>query len=195
MRLAVSRCKSSPACSRARDTAEQGREMTDLNAIVQPVTVQLDYTNRIRALGQATQPTLFGMRAHLPSSGRTDMPLAATPRMSVILKTYAEGGENGLHCHSYEDHSFIVLQGEAVFHGDDGEIGRLRRHQGILLPSGVYYRFQAEPGEPLVIIRFGAVIGEDVGQYDRTDTKGASADGWDARNKTVSVVLTDQIFE
>lgn len=169
--------------------------MTALNTIVQPVVDQLDYTNRIRLLSQAAQPTLFGMRAQLPSSGRTDMPLAATPRMSVVLKTYAEGGENGLHCHPYEDHSFIVLQGEAVFHGEDGEIGRLCRHQGILLPRGVYYSFQAAPGEPLVMIRFGAVIGEDVEQYDRTDNKGEPAEGWNAQNKTVPVVLTDQIFE
>ena len=169
--------------------------MNDLNTVLQPVVNQRDYTDRIQSLATAKQPTVFGMRTQLPSSGRTDIPLAATPRMSVILKTYAQGGENGLHCHPFEDHSFVVLQGEAVFFGEAGELARLGRHQGILLPRGAYYRFQAQPGEPLVMLRFGAVIGDDVDQYDRTDTKGEVAGGWDAKNKTTEVVLTDEFFE
>ena len=169
--------------------------MSNVNAINEPVLDHIDYTGRIQALGKATKPTVFGMRAKLPSQGRTDMPLAATPRMSVILKTYAEGGENGLHNHPNEDHSFVVLQGEVTFYGEDGEIARLRRHQGILLPCGAYYSFQAEPGDPLVMIRFGAAVGDDVEQYDRTNTLGEQAEGWDAQNKTVPVVLTDDIFE
>ena len=44
------------------------------------------------------------------------------------------------------------------------------------------------------MIRFGAVVGEDVDQHDRTDTKGERAEGWDAQNKTVPVVLTDELF-
>ena len=169
--------------------------MNDLNVVMQPVVDQQEYTSRIASLGRATKPTVFGMRAQLPASGRTDMPLAATPRMSVILKTYAQGGENGLHCHPFEDHSFVILQGSAVFYGEEGEIARLCRHQGILLPRGAYYRFQAEPGEALVMIRFGAVIGDDVDQHDRTDTLGDVADGWDKQNKTAPVILTDEIFE
>ncbi len=169
--------------------------MTNLDTLVEPVINQADYTARIEALGQATEPTIFGMRTKLPSRGRTDMPLAATPRMSLVLKTYAEGGENGLHCHPHEDHSFVVLQGEVSFFGEDGKIGRLRRHQGILLPRGAYYRFQAEPGEPVVMIRFGAVVGEDADQHDRINTKGERAVGWDAQNKTVPVVFTDEFFE
>ena len=172
-----------------------GSVVNDLDAVRQPVLDQQDYVDQIRKLGQKTTPTVFGMRTPLPASGRGDMPLAATSRMSVILKTYAEGGENGLHCHPFEDHSFVVLQVEVVFHGEHGEIARLRRHQGVLLPRGAYYRFQAEPGDALVMIRFGAAVGDDAEQYDRTDVKGETAEGWDAQNKTVPVVLTDELFD
>jgi quercetin dioxygenase-like cupin family protein len=37
--------------------------------------------------------------------------------MWVVLKTYAADGENGLHAHPSEDHTFVVLQGEAPFMG------------------------------------------------------------------------------
>ena len=121
------------------------------------------------------------------------MPLAATPRMSLVLSATRSHLLPHTFCH--EDHSFVVLQGEVSFFGEDGELGRLRRHQGILLPRGAYYRFQAEPGEPVVMIRFGAVAGEDADQHDRINTKGERAVGWDAQNKTVPVVFTDEFFE
>ena len=47
--------------------------------------------------------------------------LAATRNMTVVLKTYAAGGENGLHAHTNEDHVFLILEGGATFYGPKGE--------------------------------------------------------------------------
>lgn len=71
------------------------------------------------------KPQLFRMTARLSKKGRGATLLAATDRMWVNLKTYAEGGENTLHAHTNEDHVFIVLKGEARFAGSDGEIATL----------------------------------------------------------------------
>ena len=167
--------------------------MTNLDTLVEPVIDQADYTARIEALGQATEPTIFGMRTKLPSRGRTDMPLAATPRMSLVLSATRSHLLPHTFCHG--DHSFVVLQGEVSFFGEDGEPRPSAPSSRYSVATGrAYYRFQAQPGEPVVMIRFGAVVGEDVDQHDRTDTKGERAEGWDAQNKTVPVVLTDELF-
>jgi mannose-6-phosphate isomerase-like protein (cupin superfamily) len=42
--------------------------------------------------------------------------MAASDKMWVVLKIYAADGENGLHPHPNEDHTFVVLQGEAKFY-------------------------------------------------------------------------------
>jgi mannose-6-phosphate isomerase-like protein (cupin superfamily) len=63
------------------------------------------------------KPAFFKLEAQLPQQGRTDTPLAASDKMGVVLKTYAADGENGLHAHPNEDHTFVVLQGEATFYG------------------------------------------------------------------------------
>jgi mannose-6-phosphate isomerase-like protein (cupin superfamily) len=57
------------------------------------------------------KPKFFTLEAQLPKQGRTDTPLAASDKMWVVLKTYAADGENGLHAHPNEDHTFVVLQG------------------------------------------------------------------------------------
>ena len=62
----------------------------------------------------------FRMRTPLTSKGRLDTVLAQADELQIRIKCYAEGGENVLHAHLKEDHSFIVLQGQARFYdGDD----------------------------------------------------------------------------
>ena len=91
------------------------------------------------------QPSFFHLRAQLPRQGRTDTPMAATDRMWVVLKTYASDGENELHAHPNEDHVFLVLQGEAEFFGPKGELKRVKKHDGILLPRGAFYWYKTGP--------------------------------------------------
>ena len=64
---------------------------------------------------------VFSMR-NLPllEQGTTYDPLATAENLWVSVKVYASGGENALHSHGGEDHSFIVLQGKANFTFADG---------------------------------------------------------------------------
>ena len=73
-----------------------------------------DLRARVKEQTVAGKPAFFKLEAQLPQQGRTDTPLAASDKMWVVLKTYAADGENGLHAHPNEDHTFVVLQGEAT---------------------------------------------------------------------------------
>ena len=59
--------------------------------------------------------------------------MAASDKMWVALKIYAADGENGLHPHPNEDHTFVVLQGEAKFYGPNHEIRTIGKNEGVLL--------------------------------------------------------------
>lgn len=101
----------------------------------------------------------YQLRTALLSAGRTHRILAATRGeghgMNVAIKCYAEGGENEFHSHDREDHTFVVLAGSAVFHQPDAPDQLLERNGGILIPAGALYKFEAVPGEPLVLLRVG----------------------------------------
>lgn len=141
------------------------------------------------------QPSFFHLRAQLPRQGRTDTPMAATDRMWVVLKTYASDGENELHAHPNEDHVFLVLQGEAEFFGPKGELKRVKKHDGILLPRGTFYWFKAIGEEPLVMARIGAVVDAAKDALARIDIEGKSMEGNSVANKTVPVILGDRWFD
>jgi len=94
----------------------------------------------LRASDKAGKPTFFTLAEQLPKQGRTDTPLAASDKMRVVLKTYAADGENGLHAHPNEDHTFVVLQGEVTFYGPNGEIRTIGKNEGVLLPHGTFYQ-------------------------------------------------------
>lgn len=105
---------------------------------------------------QSPEPQVFQLKTQLLSKGRSDYTLAKTDLMSVRIKCYAQGGENVLHSHPGEDHTFVILAGKAKFFGKDGEVGVFSRNQGILLPRGSFYNFQSCGDEPLVMLRVGA---------------------------------------
>jgi len=98
----------------------------------------------------------FSMR-NLPllEQGTTYDPLATAENLWVSVKVYASGGENALHSHGGEDHSFIVLQGKATFTFGDGRTEQVGIHQGVMIPRGVDYRFEADEAENLVMMRVG----------------------------------------
>jgi len=102
------------------------------------------------------EPQVFQLKTQLLSKGRSDYTIAKTDLMSVRIKCYAQGGENVLHSHPGEDHTFVVLAGKARFFGKDGEVGVFTRNQGIMLPRGCFYKFQSCGDEPLVLLRVGA---------------------------------------
>lgn len=136
----------------------------------------------IERLAKRKGPTVFTLKTPALKQGRTNMPLAATQHLWIQLKCYASGGENSLHAHPHEDHLFVILQGEAVFYGKEGETARLRRNQGIMMPSGVMYRFHAASDENLILLRIGAPSRESVDILARIDEHGRDIDAFSARN-------------
>ena len=107
------------------------------------------------AVETAVQPQTFRVRVPLLKEGRVHNVVARAGEMTVAMKCYAEGGENALHAHLDEPHTFVILQGQARFWGQDGETGVFGRNEGILIPAGWYYRFESCGDEPLVILRVG----------------------------------------
>ena len=99
---------------------------------------------------------IFSLKTPLLSAGQTNTPVAGTDLLKVRVKVYAEGGENALHAHFDEDHSFIILQGQATFHDDAGNENVVNKFEGIMLPKGAYYYFQSTGNENLVLVRVGA---------------------------------------
>jgi len=112
--------------------------------------------------------------------GRTTDIRARTDLMTVTMKVYAEDGENGMHNHPHEDHSFIILEGEATFHIEtDDNTKVVRRYEGILLPKKVNYWFQSTGDQNLVMVRVGAFYpGEKPGRLtpDGRDIPGNSVE-------------------
>lgn len=136
----------------------------------------------------------FSLEAPLLAQGRSDTTVAKTDLLRLRLKVYASGGENVLHLHPYEDHSFIILQGEATFHiGTDDEIKVLTKYQGVMLPHGTPYWFQSSAPENLVMLRAGAA--EQWPSEGRIGPDGHPIPGHSLENKHVeSVPLPGKFF-
>ncbi len=112
---------------------------------------------------------LFSMR-NLPllEQGTSYDPLATAENLWVNIKVYASGGENALHSHGGEDHSFIVLQGKANFTFGDGSLATVGKFEGVMIPKNVQYRFEADETENLVMLRVGGGVRAAKGLDDLT---------------------------
>ncbi len=130
--------------------------------------------------------TTYSMKVPLLTSGRTNQVLATTDAVEVRAKVYAEGGENALHTHLDEDHTFFVLDGQATFYGPDEQATVVGRYEGIMIPAGAYYRFQSTGDTNLVLLRFGADVDAPEGTTEpRVGIDGLPLTGKDPRNKQV----------
>jgi mannose-6-phosphate isomerase-like protein (cupin superfamily) len=91
--------------------------------------------------------------------GRKHFYLCQTERAVSEIQVLDKGVHNRLHFHPYEDGVWFVLGGTVTFHGEgpDGEgdrvLGELGPHQGLLIPAGTKYWFEATSEEPLEIMR------------------------------------------
>ncbi len=121
--------------------------------------------------------TFFSMKSQLLDKGNTEIPLAMAEKLWLKIKVYAEGGENQLHAHPHQDHSFIVLQGRARFYGPDGESRECGANEGIMLPAGAFYHFSNITDEPLVLLRIGAAMEDD----KHPDMRIMNGDKWQVR--------------
>ena len=159
--------------------------------IIPPAIGSDELKKRQSELAANDKPTVFNVAGQLLARGRTDTPLAATEDLSVRLKIYAEGGENELHAHPGEDHSFIVLQGRVRFYGPSDEETVLEANQGIMLPKGNMYWFTAIPGEPLVMLRIGTPNYQKQPSPNRVDADGNPMRGDSKKNKSVPIEFLD----
>jgi len=149
-------------------------------------------TTATKPQAKAKKASFFKMRAQLLEQGRTNTPLARTENMWAILKVYASGGENGLHTHPNEDHTFVVLQGKARYYDAEGGYTDVGKHEGIMLPAGAYYWFEAISDEPLVLLRVGCRVSGDGG--GRLNVRGEPMPGESKENKRVPVVYREGEF-
>ena len=127
---------------------------------------------------------IYDMRTPYLDQGRTTDIRAMTDLTTVMVKVYAEGGENGMHHHPNEDHTFLVLEGEATFRleTDDNTVV-LKKYEGVMLPKGANYWFQSSGDINLVMARFGA---NDSGQpIARLTPDGEEIPGDSEANKEV----------
>ena len=143
----------------------------------------------------AVKATHFRVRTPLLKEGRLDTVLGEADLMQVRIKCYAEGGENALHRHLEQDHTFVILQGQARFHDEEGKTTVLGRNEGILLPRGALYKFESCGNEPLVLLRVAAYV-EDRSRFSasRLAPDGHEIPGNSAENLHVEPVVIDGKF-
>jgi mannose-6-phosphate isomerase-like protein (cupin superfamily) len=152
------------------------------------------FRHTLHTLAANTKPSLFSLRTRALKGGSTDQVLSATPNQWVQLKCYASGGENALHAHVHEDHTFIVLQGEAVFRGPKGEQERVGRWHGITIPKGNQYAFSVTSSENLVMLRLGSPdhAGDPLA---RIDADGRPLDAFVEQAEAVGKTRTPTVFD
>jgi mannose-6-phosphate isomerase-like protein (cupin superfamily) len=138
---------------------------------------------------------MFSLRTPYMKQGRITQLVAETENMWIHTKINYEGGENEIHSHLDEDHSFIVLEGQMSVFDETGAEMKLEKYQGVMIPKGAYYRYHNTGKENLVVIRVGAgVKGQPQGGVEmriRPDGKPLLANS--EENKTVPPV-EDTIF-
>lgn len=164
------------------------------DAVVKPAASTAQWRQQMRDKAAVGGPSFLRLQAQLPLQGRTNIVLGATALMSVVLKTYASGGENELHAHPHEDHLFVVLQGSANFQGPQGEARVVGRNECVLLPRGTLYRFHVTGSEPLVMLRVGSVADPADDPLARVDPEGRPFDGYSGANHEVLPVLGEHWF-
>jgi mannose-6-phosphate isomerase-like protein (cupin superfamily) len=125
------------------------------------------------------------LRTPLLSNGRTTDFLARGDVLSVAVKVYAEGGENGLHAHTTNEHIHMVLQGQATFYDDEGNATVVNRYEGMWLPKGAFYYFQSTGSENLVLMSCYAAIPGSKGGDGRMGIDGKSMEAYSEANKRV----------
>ena len=131
----------------------------------------------------------FSIKGPYLSEGRVNIDLARSELLWLSLKVNAEGGENAIHTHVHEDHSFIVLEGEVTFYDDKGGETTLGQYEGIMIPKGAFYRYLNTGGRNLFLLRIGAKDQNvDVQGETRRKPDGTPIPGYTSENHHVDGV-------
>jgi quercetin dioxygenase-like cupin family protein len=95
-------------------------------------------------------------------AGSGDVILPGSKELSGVVKRYETGGENRMHTHPTEDHTFYVLQGEGTFRFEKNENTVIaKQYDAVFLPKGTQYWFESSGNEKLIILRTGTQTGSD----------------------------------
>lgn len=116
---------------------------------------------------------IFEVSPQIVAKGKQTTELVRTDLIRANVQVVTEGGENNLHAHTGMDAIWVVLQGAATFYGQgDKVVGKLQKHQGILIPRPTPYWFESSGDEPLVILHVMAYQpGATVKRIDYTPRK------------------------
>lgn len=111
-----------------------------------------------KSTNQAKTAKVFSYRTPEFNGPNAKVWLARSDIMFAAVKVIREGGENNLHSHTALDGFWLVLKGRARFYGEgDALLGDLGPHEGIFLPRGVMYWFEATGDELLEILQVEAI--------------------------------------
>ena len=132
----------------------------------------------------------FELKTRFLTAGRTTKALPETSRMRISLKFCDEGGEENLHSHTYEDQTYLVLDGEATFYDNDDNPTVVHRGEGILMPAGQLYKFSTTGDRPAVVLRIGGTVAESWDHYLDPEGKPLITD----YSKITSVPVHDQFW-
>jgi mannose-6-phosphate isomerase-like protein (cupin superfamily) len=83
--------------------------------------------------------------------------LASTDILAAVVQTVLPGGRQPLHAHGSYDGLYFVLKGRARFYGAGNKLfAEVGPHEGVLVPRGVAYAFEAA-GEEVQMIAIDAI--------------------------------------
>jgi mannose-6-phosphate isomerase-like protein (cupin superfamily) len=94
-----------------------------------------------------------------PGRTRAVVRLSTTDVLAGLVQVFAPGGgERHMHSHAAADGFWLVLSGTARFYDGDGAFRDYGRLEGVTIPRGVRYWFEAVSDEPLEMVQVEAVM-------------------------------------
>ena len=81
--------------------------------------------------------------------GKSYFDLMKSDAVKVEVQIVGDGGANRMHSHPYIDGTWYVLRGRGRFYGADDEPIEVGVDEGVFVPHGTRYRFEAAGDEPL----------------------------------------------
>lgn len=111
----------------------------------------------IEAFDNGAEPYRFAYEKPDTTAPKSAVPLVRTEWAQLAVQVLREGGENNLHSHAHVEGHYFVLRGRVRFYTTGDElVGELGPNEGIVIPRGYPYWFEAVPGEELELMRFGS---------------------------------------
>ncbi len=97
--------------------------------------------------------------------------LTRTEVLTVLLHRWESGGEIKAHYHTDSDAVWVVLEGQATFHGENNQLlGQANPHEAVVIPRFTTYWFENTSDVPVVMFRVSARVQNDAGA-PRTDDR------------------------